>query len=44
MYVGLERSNVARCLKQLKQEGIVETGRGKVKIVDREKLGGLVNM
>lgn len=43
MYVGLERSNVTRCLKQLKEEGIVETGRGYVRIVETERLGELVN-
>ncbi len=43
MYVGLERSNVARCLKQLKLEGMIETGRGYVKIVDAGGLEELVN-
>lgn len=43
MYIGLERSNVTRCLKQLKEEGIVENGRGFVRIVDAKRLGELVN-
>lgn len=43
MYIGLERSNVTRCLKQLKEEGIIETGRGYVRIMDVRRLGELVN-
>lgn len=37
-YLGLNRSNIARCLKQLREEGVVETKRNRIIIKNTKKL------
>lgn len=37
-YIGLNRSNIARCLKQLREDGVIETKRNKIIIKDIKKL------
>lgn len=42
--IGASRESVSRSLKRLEREGIVEIGRGKVRILNQEKLSQIANI
>lgn len=42
-YIGSAREVVSRMLKYFSQEGIVELGRGSIKILDKNKLRLLID-